>query len=188
MISVRAMYFLVAVAVFIVIFISVVTYYLRRRHAKKYPYGSWGPLLKRLSLVDRDAVALIAHDFVGEIGHGSEERHAALGPERILSLIGGLAGLEILRRNCAVLIDMAFYVQQWYPEALIIAEQLRLNARELEWHVERLEGAAKVGKLESAFPEYGQRAIAIYYSMTKRLLALYEQGNLPELVDLQRSL
>jgi len=103
-------------------------------------------------------------------------------------MIGGMDGLEVLERNCAVLVDLVFYVQQWYPEALEIAEQLRLNAREIEWHIGRLKGAAKVGKAETSFPENAQRVIEIYYMMTRQVLSLYQQCNLPEFADLQRAL
>ena len=100
----------------------------------------------------------------------------------------GLKGLETLERNCAVLVDLVFYVQQWYPEALVLAEQLRKNAREIEWHVSRLKGAEKTGKLESSFADNAQRAVATYYVMTRRVLALYEQLNVPGLIELQRAL
>jgi hypothetical protein len=99
-----------------------------------------------------------------------------------------LKGLEVLESNCAVLIDLAFYVQQRYPEALAVTEELRLAAREIAWHVERLRGAARTGKLESSFPMYAQRAVATYYLMTRRVLILYEQQRLPMLTDLQRAL
>ena len=93
-----------------------------------------------------------------------------------------------MKANCEVLIDLAFYIQQWYPEALVVAENLRLNAREIEWHVGRLRSAEKTGKLESAFPMYAQRAVATYYLMTRQVLALYEQGNHSMLVELQKAL
>lgn len=96
--------------------------------------------------------------------------------------------MEVLKANCEVLIDLAFYVQKWYPEALAVTEQLRLSAREIEWHVERLKGAERIGKLKSAFAMYAQPAVGTYYLMTRRLLALYEQGHLPMLADLQKSL
>jgi len=64
--------------------------------------------------------------------------------------------LKTLERNCAVLVDLVFYVQQWYPEALAIAEQLRLNAREIEWHIGRLKSAAKAGRAEKAFRTRGR--------------------------------
>ncbi len=190
MISMRAMDFFIALAIFFVVLVAIATYYyLRQRCAQKFPYGNWETLLKRLSLVNRENVALIARDFVDESGQRrKEEDDANLDPSQIWPLIGGLEGLEVLERNCAVLVDLVFYVQQWYPEALAIAEQLRLNAREIEWHVGRLKGAAKVGKLEISFPDYAQRAIAIYYMMTCRVLALYEQANLPGLADLQKAL
>ncbi len=87
-----------------------------------------------------------------------------------------------------MLLDLASYVQQWYPEALVLAEELRLNAREIEWHVERLRGAANTGNLEHAFANYAQPAIAKYYMMTQCVLAFYERGNLPMLTDLQRAI
>jgi hypothetical protein len=87
-----------------------------------------------------------------------------------------------------VLIDIACYLQRSYPEALIIAEELRQSAREIEAHVGRLRGAAQNGNLEVNFPFYGQRIIATYYLMTRQLLNLYEQGNIPMLADLQKAL
>jgi hypothetical protein len=81
-----------------------------------------------------------------------------------------------------------FYVQQWYPEAVAVAEQLRLDARELKWHVARLRGAAQKGNLQISFPFYAQRAVVSYYLMTRRLLSLYEAGNFSMLADLQRAL
>jgi hypothetical protein len=83
---------------------------------------------------------------------------------------------------------LAFYVQQWYPAALPVAEQLRLNAREIGWHVSRLKAAEQTGKLEALFPDYAQRAVARYYLMTRRVLDLYDRGHLPGLMELQRVL
>ena len=85
-------------------------------------------------------------------------------------------------------VDLAFYVQQWYPEASVVAEQLRLNAREVAWHVSRLKGASKTGKLEIFFADYARPVVTTYYLMTQRVLALYERYNLPGLVDLQRAI
>ena len=111
-----------------------------------------------------------------------------MSPEDIWQLMGGMRGIEIMERNCSVLVDLVFYVQQWYPEALLIAEQLRLNAREVEWHIGRLKASAKSGRPPAAAAECLQPAVAIYYQMTREVLALYEQANLPGLADLQRAL
>ena len=106
----------------------------------------------------------------------------------MFSMLGGLQGLEVLERNCQVLIDLASYVQRWYPEALVVSEQLRLNARELEWHVGRLKGAAQTGNLQTAFADYAQRTVVIYYAMTRNVLELYTRASLPGLIQLKAAL
>lgn len=139
--------------------------------------------------MDRDGVARVASDYLDESGQRrTSNSDADLEPSQIWKLVGGLQGLEILERNCSVLIDLAAYVQQWYPEAVVLAEELRLNAREIEWHVDRLRGASKSGNLELYFADYAQPAVAKYYLMTQRVLELYERGNLPMLVELQKAL
>jgi hypothetical protein len=187
MISSRSVYFVVVLAVFLAVLVTIGAYYCIRY--RRFRYGTWESLLKGLSSVDRDRVASIALDLVDESGQRKiDEDPSDLEPSQIWASIGGLKGLEVLERNCAVLVNLAFYVQQWYPEALLVAEQLRLNAREIEWHVDRLRTAAQIGNLEASFPDYAPRAIATYYVMTRRLLALYEQCDLPGLADLQRIL
>jgi len=190
MITIHNVYFVIVLAAFTAALLGIAAYYyLLYRRNQKSPYGNFETLLKRLSTVDRDNVALIARDLIDESGHRrTDEDDLDLDPSQIWPLIGGLKGLEVLEGNCAVLVDLVFYVQQWYPEALVIAEQLRLNAREIEWHVGRLKGAAKTGKLESSFADNAQRAVATYYLMTRRVLALYEQLNVPGLTELQRAL
>jgi hypothetical protein len=103
-------------------------------------------------------------------------------------MIGGMNGLSALEENCDVLIDLATYVQKWYPEALHLAEDLRLNAREIKWHIGRLRGASQTGHLREQFPQYAQRAVATYYLMTRSLLVLYEGVQLPEFQELQRAI
>jgi hypothetical protein len=183
----RAVFFLAAIFVFVAVLAAVAVYSYRR--SRRTSSGDWKKLLERLTFVDRDGIAQIALDYADESGQRRlEDSDMELEPSKIWSLIGGLEGLEVLERNCPVLIDLASYVQQWYPEAVVLAEELRLNAREIEWHVERLRGAAKTGSLERSFADYAQPAIAKYYLMTRRVLTLYEQVDLPMLTDLQRAI
>jgi len=185
--SIRTVYFIVAVAIFVLALIAIAIYYYRR--SQKSSQKNWERLLKRLTAVDRSSIAEVALDIIDESGHRrKDEASAVLESEQIWKLVGGLKGLEILEANCAVLVDLAFYVQQWYPEALVVAEQLRLSARDIEWHVGRLKGAQQTGKLESAFTMYAQPAVATYYLMTRRVLALYEEGNIAMLADLRNAL
>jgi hypothetical protein len=190
MISDRSLYFVVVLLVVLAaVGTAVAYYYLRDRRRRRYPYGSWESLVSRLSTVDRDKIALISKNFLNESEPARiDEDDSELDGMQIWSLIGGLKGLDVMERNCAVLVDLAFYVQQWHPEASIVAEQLRLNAREVAWHVDRLKGAAHTGKLEIFIPDYARPAITTYYLMTRRVLALYERYNLPGLGDLQRAI
>jgi hypothetical protein len=149
----------------------------------------WEQLLASLIWIDRNNIALVALDLVDESGRpkGSHEG-ATLEPAELWELVGGLEGLKILERNSEVLIELACYVQQWYPEALVVTERLRLDARELKWHVGRLKGAAQKGNLQISCPFYAQRAVVTYYLMTRRVLSLYEAGNFSMLADLQKAL
>ena len=179
--------FIGAVAIFVVSLIAIAAYYYR--HARNSTQTDWDSLLNRLTRVDRSSIAEVALDVIEESGkQRNDQGSAILEPPEIWKLLGGMEGVEALEANSRVLIDLAFYLQKWYPEALIVAEQLRLSAREIEWQVGRLKGAAQTGKLESAFPMYAQRAAAAYYLMTQRLLDLYEQGDPPRLAALQKAL
>jgi hypothetical protein len=180
-------YFLSAVGIFLGVLLSIAGYYYSRGH--RSPQESWEGLVKKLTWIDRNSIAQVALDLVDESGEPRQTSDAAnLEPEQLWRLIGGLKGLEALEKNSEVLIDLAFYLQKWYPEALVIAERLRLDARELRWHVARLKGAAKTGNLQISFPFYAQRAVVSYYVMTRRVLDLYRAVNFSMLATLQEAL
>jgi hypothetical protein len=177
----RQALFLFAVAAFASILVGIAVYYILR--ARKASRNAWRTLLGRLKQIDRDKFATVALDLLED---GDAQRQ--LDPGLIFEMIDGMQGLDALEQNCDVLIDLATYVQKWYPEALELAEELRLNAREIKWHVGRLRGASRTGHLHEQFPIYAQRAVATYYLMTRSLLVLYEGVQLPEYADLQRAL
>jgi hypothetical protein len=177
------LYFTLAVVVFLIALGLILVRHSRR--LRRAANSDWEQLLGRLERVDRDKIAVIAHDALRESG---ADFPAELDGATLSSILGGLEGLEVLERNCQVLIDLAAYVQRWHPEALVVAEQLRLNARELEWHVGRLKGAALTGNLQMSFADYGQRAVVIYYTMTQHVLQLYASTKLPGLNELQAAL
>jgi hypothetical protein len=173
--------FIFAVTIFFLALVTVALYFLVR--ARRASRTTWMALLGRLKRIDRDKVASVALDLL-------EEREGAsqLDPDGIFEMIGGMEGLGALEQNCDVLIDLAAYVQKWYPEALGISEELRLNSREIKWHIGRLRGASQTGHLYEQFPIYAQRAVATYYLMTRSLLVLYEGGQVPGFADLQRAI
>lgn len=183
----RTVVFLIATAGFLTVLVGIAASSYRR--ANKSSKRDWEHLLSRLMVVDRSSIAEVALDVIDESGQPRrDEGSAVLEPDQIWKLVGGLKGLEALEANCAVLIDLAFYVQQWYPEALAVAEHLRMSAREIEWHIGRLRAAQKRGNLESAYAMYAQPAVATYYLMTRRVLALYEEGHFAMLSDLQKAI
>ena len=181
------LHFVTAIGLFVIsLSLIAVYYYFRSRRSSP---ANWEELLAKLTWIDRNNIAAVALDLVDESGQPKVTDDAgSLDPSLVWKLTGGLEGLEALERNSEVLIDLAFYVQQWYPEALVIAERLRLDARELKWHVERLKGAAQKGNLQTSFPFYAQRAVVSYYRMTRRVLSLYEAYNFSLLADLQKAL
>ena len=181
------LHFVAVIGIFLGVLLSVAGYYYLR--TRRSPAASWEQLLASLTWIDRNNIAQVALDLIDESGHRKESDEAAtLEPAQLWELVGGLEGLQVLERNSEVLIALACYVQQWYPEAVAVAERLRLDARELNWHVARLKGAAQNGNLQISFPFYAQRAVVTYYLMTRRLLSLYEAGNFSMLADLQRAL
>ena len=180
-------YFLFAAGFFLILLLGLtVFYFLRLRRTSE---ATWDELMTRLAFVDRNGIERIALDAIDESGRRRQDEDAMLlESDEIWKLIGGMKGIEALERNSQVLIDMAAHVQKWYPEALVTAEDLRLSAREIEWHVGRLRAGAGNGNLELSFGSYAQSAVATYYLMTRQLLALYESGNFPMLGDLQKAL
>ncbi len=161
-------------------------YYLRSRRSRP---ASWEELLTKLTWIDRNNIAEVALDLVDESGQRRvSEGAGGLDPSQLWRLTGGLEGLEVLERNSEVLIDLVFYVQQRYPQAMVVAEQMRLDARELKWHIARLQASARKGDLQVSYPFYAQRAVVSYYRMTRQVLSLYEQGNFSVLTELQQAL
>ena len=180
-------YFVAAIGLFVSILIAVAAYYYVR--SRRRPEADWEQVFARLRWIDRNHIAEVALDLVDESGQPRASDSAVrLEPSRMWTLIGGLEGLEVLEENSDVLIELAAFIQRWYPEAIVIAEQMRLDARELKWHVARLRGAAGKGDLQVSFPFYAQRAVVRYYLMTRRVLTLYQAGNVSMLTQLQRAL
>lgn len=180
-------YFVIGVLALFVVLTSVAWHFYRR--SRRSSRVSWEDLVQRLIWVDPKVVEQIALDLLNHSGQIDDNRdQERIDPARIFGMIGGLKGLEDLQTNGQVMIEMATLLQRSYPEALLVAEELRLYARELDWHIGRLEGAAKTGNLEISFPFYAKRAIATYYRMSRQLLALYQEKNLSVFSQLEKAL
>lgn len=186
--TIRTLYFVAATGLFLAVLLCIAGYYFIQSRRRRLP-SRWEDLFAKLTWIDRNNIAEVALDLIDESGQPKAVDGAgSMEPSQIWKLIGGWEGLAALERNSEVLIDLAFYMQRWYPEALPIAERLRLDARQVKWHVARLKGAAANGNLQVSFSFYAQRAVVNYYLMTRRLLLLYEAANFSMLGDLQRAL
>jgi hypothetical protein len=186
-VNTQTLHFVTAIGLFVITLVLIAGY--SYFHGRRPSPASWEERLDKLTWIDRNNIAEVALDLVDESGNPRLAADAgSLDPSQVWTLTGGLEGLKVLERNSEVLIDLAFYVQQSYPEAMIIAERLRLDARELKWHVERLKAAAQKGNLEISFPFYAQRAVVSYYRMTRQVLCLYEAANFSMFADLQKAL
>lgn len=183
----RNLYFVVLAVFFLVALATSLLYTWMR--ARRSATRSWDDLLGRLSWIDHNAIETIALDAVTESGHPRPQGDSfSLDSDTIWNLLGGMDGLATIERNCEVLVELACYVQRTYPEALVVAEQLRLNAREIEWHVGRLRGAEQTGNLKASFDTYAQRAVVSYYLMTRHLLELYGSAGFSRIGELQQAL
>lgn len=179
-------FLLVAGAVFAVL-VAVAVYYLWQR--VQTSKRSWEQLMASLIAVDRDGITAVALDAIEPTGRRrTDELARELKPDQIWKLLGGLDGVEVLEKNSHILIEIAVHLQRWYPEAAAISEELRLQARELEWHVGRLRMAADKGHLEFHFASHAQSATIDYYLMTQQLRALCHKNKLPMFADLEKAI
>lgn len=156
---------------------------------RKLSSASWEQLLARLTPVGRVGIKEVSSDFlVPDSRHVGLRSELALRPEDIWDLTGGLEGIEVMERNAQVLLDLAYYVQRWNAEDVTVAEQLRLDARDISQQLRLLRKSLKKGRSEPRVPVYIQRATASYYLMTRRLLALCEASHSGLLPSLQQAL
>jgi len=182
-----AVYFLWVTGIVFMILVVVSAVYLGRLRTSSRK--TWEGLLENLISVDRQAIETVALDAIEPSGERRSDVEAReLNRQQIWDLLGGLDGVERLEKNSRVLIEIASYVQRWHPEASKTAEELRLEARKLEWHVGRLRAAKGNGSLELHFASYGQDAAVSYYLMVQRLLGLYRENQVPLFGELQKAL
>ena len=179
--------FLLATGVIFSGLLGAIAYYLWRRAQSSK--RDWEQLMGRLILVDQKGIDRVALDTIEPSGRRrTDELARELTADQIWQMLGGLDGVEILEKNSHVLVEMAMHLQRWYPEAAVAAEDLRLQAKELQWHVERLRMAADKGHLEFHFASYAQNATVDYYLMTQRLVAFAETKPLPPYAKVGRIL
>ena len=176
----------ISAIVFVALLFVTFRYVWRLRESRD---STWEDLMQSIVPVDRHAIETVALDAVEPSGEPKPIEHTReLGRQDIWNLLGGMEGINRIESNSHVLIEMAAYLQRWHPEAAETAEELRLEARRLEWHVGRLRAAESNQCLDLHFHSYGQGAAVSYYLMLKRVLALYQHSQDALFGDVQRAL
>jgi hypothetical protein len=176
--------FLILAGVLIIAVFATSGYYFWR--LRKSARTGWEDLLNRLIVIDHNGVDTVALDAIEPSGRRRTDRLAReLEPDEIWMRLGGLDGVKRLESNSRVLVEMASYLQRSYPDAAAVAEELRLQAKELELYVGRLGMAGEQGSLEFHIPTYAQNAAIAYYLMEQRLQALCQQAKVQSFRPLQ---
>lgn len=151
---------------------------------------TWEELVAQLAPVGHVGIEEVAADFLAPTSELADPRRddVHLTSRDVWDLVGGIDGLETMERNAKVLIELACYVQRWNEEAIVVAEQLRLDAREIQVYLSKIRMAKRQRTLSRWFPIYAQRAVAAYFLMTQRILALYEVSHAARLPALKAAL
>lgn len=171
---------------FIVLVVVGITF-VRRLHRSSS--RTWEELMSQLTPIDRRAVEAVALDAVEPSGERRADEHRReLGRKEIWDLLGGMDGIRRMENNSRVLIEMAAYIERWHPDDADTAEQIRLEARKLDWQTRWLHEAEKNDCLELHFHSYGQNAAICYYTMVKKTVALFQHSEASLLGDVQRAL
>jgi hypothetical protein len=177
------LFLILATALIVIVLAIVIRYSLRLRASSK---TEWKSLLETLTAIDRTEIDLVALDAIEPSGRRRTDRLAReLEPGEIWKRLGGLDGVKRLESNSHVLVEMASHLQRSYPDAAGVAEELRLQAKELELYVERLRMADEQGSLEFHIATYAQNAAIAYYLMEQRLQALCQQAKVQSFRPLQ---
>lgn len=141
--------------------------------AQKRARCTWDDLLAKLQPVPRDPLTAVAHDYLNPTAN-----QLVVEPSEIWAALGGLAGLERIRGNAAVLIELAAYAQRWNnDECAIVAERMRHDAVQLRRALLYVQFGFVLRYGRVRMPFYLHQVAANYHLMTMRLLALYETSH-----------
>jgi hypothetical protein len=137
----------------------------------------WKDLVSRLQQLNEEGVATVAREFLEP-----HARQIEMEPDQIWELIGGYEGLNRMRENANIMLALAVYTQRWnFDESVIVSERMRRDGLALQRSVRRVELRRMMRRFTQRFglrePFDVHEAVASYYLMRQRLLALYETSH-----------
>jgi hypothetical protein len=145
--------------------------------ARQLTNASWEELVATIQPVASESITTVALDYLAPSKHQIE-----IEPHEIWELIGGLEGLQRMKKNATVLIALAVFAERWnFGEGVIVAERMRRDGLALRRAVRSIEWGLWIQYLfrthSLRLPFHLHEAAASYYLMRQRLLALYEASH-----------
>ncbi|MGI8772901.1 MAG: hypothetical protein ACR2JE_15875 [Acidobacteriaceae bacterium] len=151
-----------------------VSFFWKHRKRKQH---TWEELVAALQPVALPRLEIVARHHLR-----LEAAPLALESDQVWELLGGFEGLERLRTNASLMIELAAHVARWNSEeGTIVCEWIRHDAVALRRAVLRIEIAHACRKFYPGawlrHPFHLNEAASAYYVMRQRLLALYENNH-----------
>lgn len=150
------------------------------RRERKIAAIRWEDLLAQLQRMDSAGLREIADCYLRPT-----DQQLRIEPGEMWEIVGGFAGVQSLRRNSEVMLNLAMYAERWNDaNGRVLSEIMRRDAvriraavQQVEWVMFTRRGLVYLG-LEL------QEAISSYCLMRARLLGMYAEchsGLLPQL-------
>jgi hypothetical protein len=139
------------------------------RRGRKLVIGEWQTIVAQLQPIPFKDLERVALDHLQPGGNQLQ-----LETDEIWELVGGWDGLDRMRHNADLLIQLAAYIQIWNrAEAIIVGERIRQDSLMMKRAIRRIKlHRFWIYRLRAPF--YVHQAASAYYLMTRRLLALYQ--------------
>ena len=142
--------------------------------------ASWDDLLARVQEIDVDGLRAVSECYLHP-----DEHQLRIEPGQMWKIVGGLAGLEKLRGNASVMLNLAMYAERWNDaNGRVLSEIMRRDACRIQAAVRHIEMAMVTHRGLVYLGLELQEAISSYCLMRARLLGLYagcHAGLLPRL-------
>ena len=143
------------------------------RKKNRLSAATWEDLINRLQILPTVGITKVALDYLqpgkGQLGIETDE---------MWQLVGGNEGLERMKANAEVLLQLAAFAEQWNrEECVIVGERMRRESITLCRAVSKLQRGRLLGPRRLMGPFHVQEAASTYYLMRERLLALYQTSH-----------
>jgi len=145
---------------------------------------SWDSILSRVESVDFEALREVADLYLQP---GPEQLR--IEPNDMWHAVGGLGGIERMRRNADVMLELAVYGERWNNEnGRVISEMIRRDVMRFRKAAFRVEFSLRyrLGMVRAPFQL--QEAISAYCLMRGRLIGLYKVAHVGLIPQIEAAL